>query len=132
MAGYSKKSLADKLGMKSDMSIVPLNAPKDYSSWLGILAPRFQKPRAGRADFVHLFATSLVQLDEYMPIARKAIKADGMIWVSWHKKSSGVPTDVTENLVRDRALATDLVDIKVCAVTEEWSGLKLVVRRQLR
>jgi hypothetical protein len=81
---------------------------------------------------VHLFAITLAELQEQLPRARSAMKNDGALWVSWYKKSAKIPTDVTEDAIRDRALRTDLVDVKVCAVSDEWSGLKLVVRRNLR
>ena len=89
-------------------------------------------PAGGRCDLVHLFVTSLEVLDRELPRAREIMTATGAIWVSWYKKSSRIPTDVTEDAVRSRALRTDLVDVKVCAVTDVWSGLKLVVRKHLR
>ena len=72
------------------------------------------------------------ELEEQLPRARKAMKPDGALWVSWHKKTAKIPTDVTEDEIRARALKTDLVDVKVCAVSDLWSGLKLVVRKHLR
>jgi len=132
MAGYSSRPLADKLGIKPGMSILPLGAPKDYRGLLGIDAPFAAKPPKGGADFVHLFVTSLAELDKRLPAARKAMKIDGMLWVSWYKQAAKIPTDVTEGLIRGRALATDLVDVKVCAVSDVWSGLKLMVRKHLR
>ena len=81
---------------------------------------------------MHLFVTSLAELDKQLPLARKAMKQDGMLWVSWYKKAAKIPTDVTEDLIRNRALKTDLVDVKVCAVSDVWSGLKLMVRKHLR
>lgn len=74
----------------------------------------------------------LAGLDKQLPLARKAMKPDGMLWVSWYKKAAKIPTDVTEDLIRARALKTDLVDVKVCAVSDVWSGLKLMVRKHLR
>ena len=88
-------------------------------------------PKTG-ADIVHLFVATLADLDKHLPIARKAMKTDGALWVSWYKKAAKIPTNVTEDLIRKRALATDLVDVKVCAVSDVWSGLKLVVRKALR
>ena len=132
MAGYSPRSLPDKLGIKPGMAILPMAAPKDYRVLLGIDAKFAARPPKGGADFVHLFVTSLAQLDKQLPLARKAMKTDGMLWVSWYKKAAKIPTDVTEGLIRDRALKTDLVDVKVCAVSDVWSGLKLVVRKHLR
>jgi hypothetical protein len=132
MAGYSSKSLDAKLGIKEDMKLVALDAPKDYRALLGIDAHIAGRPLKAGADFVHLFVTSLAALDEKLPVARKAMKPDGMLWVSWYKKAAKIPTDVTEDTIRNRALATDLVDVKVCAVSDVWSGLKLVVRKHLR
>jgi hypothetical protein len=132
MAGYSPKSLAGKLGIKDGMKLVALGAPKDYRALLGIGAHIAGRPLKDGADFVHLFVTSLAELDENLPAARKAMKPDGMLWVSWYKKAAKIPTDVTEDLIRERALKTDLVDVKVCAVSDVWSGLKLMVRKHLR
>jgi hypothetical protein len=135
MAGYSGAPLAKKLGIRPGDALVALGAPRDYASLLAPLpkgvtiAPR--APRAG-APFVHLFVTSLAELDRQLPFARKAMTQDGMLWVSWYKKAAKIPTDVTEDAIRARALKTDLVDVKVCAVSEIWSGLKLVVRKALR
>ncbi|HEY4944400.1 MAG TPA: hypothetical protein VII56_23430 [Rhizomicrobium sp.] len=132
MAGYSPRSLADKLGIKDGMALYVLNAPKDYRALLGIAAKFAAKPPQGGADFVHLFVASTAELDRHLPLARKAMKNDGMLWVSWYKKSAKIPTDVTEDTIRAHALKTDLVDVKVCAVSDVWSGLKLVVRKHLR
>ena len=132
MAGYSPKSLADKLGIKDGMALYAIAAPKDYRALLGIDAAFAVKPPKGGADFVHLFVTSAAELDKQLPLARKAMKPDGMLWVSWYKKAAKIPTDVTEDTIRTRALKTDLVDVKVCAVSDVWSGLKLMVRKHLR
>jgi len=134
MAGYSGTPLANKLGIKPGFTVFLIDAPKDYRDWLGELTDvKFvTKPSKGGADAVHLFVTALAEFDRQLPSARKAMKSDGMLWVSWYKKSAKIPTDVTEDTIRDRALKTDLVDVKVCAVTEEWSGLKLVLRKALR
>jgi hypothetical protein len=123
MAGYSQTPLKQKLGIKDTSRVLAIAAPKDYE---------FANTTNGPADIVHLFVTSLADLDKYLPRARKAMTTDGAIWVSWYKKAAKIPTDVTEDLIRNRALATDLVDVKVCAVDERWSGLKLVIRKALR
>ena len=81
-------------------------------------------------EFVHLFATSTSELKAKVKSYRSKILPDGVIWVSWPKKSSGVKTDITEDTIRDVALPMELVDIKVCAVDEVWSGLKLVIRKE--
>jgi len=135
MAGYSGTPLVQKLGIKAGCTIFALNAPQEYATWLGPLPEGARivrtAPRTG-CDLVHLFAGSMKIYQRDLPKARKAIGPDGTIWVSWYKKSAKVPTDVTENLIRNWALKTDLVDVKVCAVTDLWSGLKLVVRKHLR
>ena len=123
MAGYSGAPLPKKLGIKDDSRVLAMGAPNDYA---------FANATKGPADIVHLFVTSLAELDKQLPTARKAMTTDGAIWVSWYKKAAKIPTDVTEDIVRNRALKTDLVDVKVCAVDEKWSGLKLVVRKALR
>ena len=132
MAGYSQRRLTDKLGIKPGMALYAVAAPKDYLALLGIDAKFAAKPPKDGADFVHLFVASAAELEKLLPAARKAMKPDGMLWVSWYKQAAKIPTDVTEGLIRGRALATDLVDVKVCAVSDVWSGLKLMVRKHLR
>jgi hypothetical protein len=135
MAGYSGTPLAKKLGIKPDMTILAIDAPKDYAALLGPLPPGaaiVAKTKTGGAEMVHLFVPSLAALDRLLPQARKAMTADGALWVSWYKKAAKIETDVTEDVIRARALKTDLVDVKVCAVNDIWSGLKLVVRKHLR
>ena len=89
-------------------------------------------PNSPPYDLVHLFAESAAAFELALPEARRALKPDGMIWVSWYKQAAKIPTDLSENAIRAHALATDLVDVKVCAVSDIWSGLKLVVRKPLR
>lgn len=135
MAGYSGTPLAKKLGIKPGDTIYLIGAPKDYRDWIGPLpegGAYAAKPPKDGARFVHLFVTSLAEFAKQLPRARSAMATDGMLWVSWTKKSAKIPTDVTEDAIRNRALKTDLVDVKVCAVTDIWSGLKLVVRKHLR
>jgi hypothetical protein len=133
-AGYSTRSLADKLGFKPEMRVALLAAPRGYDATLGKLPPGVLVLRAarGRFDLVHLFLDRSSELDRRLPVLRQAIAPNGMLWVSWPKKASGVPTDVTEDVVRDRAIAHGLVDVKVCAVDAVWSGLKLVIPLKLR
>jgi hypothetical protein len=123
MAGYSGTPLRQKLGIRDDSRVLAIGAPKDYA---------FATVSKGPADVVHLFVKSLAELDRQLPRARKAMTTDGAIWVSWYKKAAKIPTDVTEDVIRGRALKGDLVDVKVCAVDEQWSGLKLVIRKALR
>ena len=134
MVGYSGTPLAKKLGIKPGDTVFMISAPREYREWLRVMPDaRFvSKPPANGADVVHVFATLLAEFEKHLPAARKAMKADGSLWVSWHKKSAKISTDVTEDRIRDLALKTDLVDVKVCAVSDEWSGLKLVVRKHLR
>lgn len=134
-AGYSGTPLAKKLGFKPGSFAFTIAAPDEYRDWLKPLPDGVDvvtKPLKSGVDIVHLFVTSLAELKRDLPKARNAMKPDGAIWVSWYKKSAKIPTDVTEDEVRRLALAGDLVDVKVCAVTDIWSGLKLVVRKHLR
>lgn len=134
-AGYSGTPLAKKLGIKPGSTVYPISAPAAYREWLDPIPDGVtftsKSPKAA-ADVVHLFVASLKELEAGLPKARAAMTQDGAIWVSWYKKAAKIPTDVTEDEVRRRALKTDLVDVKVCAVTDIWSGLKLVVRKHLR
>src|SRR5262245_39435141 len=135
MAGYSGTPLAQKLGIKPGMNLFAVNAPKDYRTILGALPEDvsiLKKVETGEAQLVHLFVRSLKELDDLLVDARRAMATDGALWVSWYKKAAKIETDVTEDLIRARALKTDLVDVKVCAVNDLWSGLKLVVRKHLR
>jgi hypothetical protein len=135
MAGYSGTPLWKKLGYKAGLSAFVDQPPRDYSALLQLPAdvsvtwvPKF---KAG-LPFVHLFATDLGNLRTRLGQYRPKIAADGAVWVSWPKKSSGLPTDITEDRIRDAALPLGFVDIKVCAVDDTWSGLKLVIRKELR
>jgi len=134
-AGYSGTPLAKKLGIKPGVILYAIDPPKDYAKLLAPLPKGVEiltkAPKSG-ADIVHLFVETLAQLDKKLPFARKAMTIDGAIWVSWYKQAAKIPTDVTEGIIRSRALATDLVDVKVCAVSDIWSGLKLVVRKSSR
>jgi hypothetical protein len=135
MAGYSGTPLAKKLGIKPGDMLVTLNAPADYKKLVAPLPAGTTvatKAPKGGAPFVHLFVTSVAELDKQLPVARKAMTQDGMLWVSWYKKAAKIATDVTEDVIRARALKGDLVDVKVCTVSDVWSGLKLVVRKALR
>jgi hypothetical protein len=135
MAGYSGTPLAKKLGIKPGHAVLPIQAPPEYREWLGALPENVtfaSRPPKRGAEIVHLFVVSLADLEKELPRARRAMTQDGSLWVSWYKKAAKISTDVTEDAIRDRALKTDLVDVKVCAVTDIWSGLKLVVRKHLR
>jgi hypothetical protein len=135
MAGYSGTPLVKKLGIKPGVRVFAMNAPEDYAKFLGKPpqdASIISKPSKEGAPIAHLFVTSQAELARDLPKARKAMTQDGALWVSWYRKSAKIPTDVTEGEIWGRALKTDLVDVKVCAVTESWSGLKLAVRTALR
>ena len=133
-AGYSGTPLAKKLGVKSGTRLVPLHAPDGYADWLRPLPPDVQlAARTGATtDIVHLFVTRRADLARELARLRTTLRPDAALWVSWPKKAAKVPTDVTEDVIREVALPLGFVDIKVCAVTDVWSGLKLVVRKDLR
>ena len=134
MAGYSGTPLAKKLGIKANARVLTKNAPDDYLGWLSPLPEGVSVSSRvkGSVDIVHLFASKRSDLDRQLGDLMERIAPDGMIWVSWPKKAAKVATDITEDTVRDVALPLGLVDIKVCAVSEIWSGLKLVIRKELR
>ena len=134
MAGYSGTPLVKKLGIREAMQVVVLNGPAGYEALLGALpegASITSQPRDGMA-FVHLFVKSAADLGATLKRLRKTIVSDGVIWVSWPKRASKVPTDVTEDVIREIALPMGFVDVKVCAVDDVWSGLKLVIRKSER
>ena len=130
-AGYSGTPLVRKLGIKPGMTCAVVDAPAHYWELLPDRPSdlRVVDASVGDVDFVHLFVRAQAGLPERLRELRGAIAQDGMIWVSWPKKTARVPTDVTEEVVRQVALAVGLVDVKVCAVDDVWSGLKLVIRR---
>jgi hypothetical protein len=134
MDGYSGTPLPQKLGIKSATSAVVINGPENYRKLLGKLPDgvRLTNHLTANADFVHFFTTRRDELPEQLKLLRAKLSDTGTLWVSWPKKSSGVPTDVTEDVIRDVALPLGLVDTKVCAVDATWSGLKLMVRRENR
>lgn len=134
MAGYSGTPLAKKLGIKGGSTLVLVNAPDDY---LALVAPlpddvRILSRMSTRTDIVHIFSTREAHLRKVLGASRARLPDEGMIWVSWPKKAARVPTDITEDTVRKVALPLGLVDVKVCAVDDVWSGLKLVVRKENR
>ena len=135
MAVYSGTPLWKKLGYKTDTSAYVDGGPGNYRSLLALPADVHVEwlthPKSD-IEFVHLFATLASKLKEKLKSYRTKIVPNGVIWVSWPKKSSGVRTDITEDTIRDVALPMGLVDIKVCAVDEVWSGLKLVIRKERR
>ena len=134
MAGYSGTPLAQKLGIKAGEKVLTLNAPANYGKLLAPLPEgvSFARKATPGAGFVHLFISNRKTLEKELSRLRKLIADTGVLWVSWPKKSSGVATDVTEDVIREVALPLGFVDVKVCAVDDTWSGLKLMVRRENR
>jgi hypothetical protein len=133
-SGYSGTPLVKKLGIKAGSELCVLSAPDNYAA---LVAPmpegvRMVNKFAHSADLIHLFATLRIDLEAALALIRPTLKADGVVWVSWPKKSSKAPTDITEDTIRAVALPMGFVDVKVCAVDEKWSGLKLVIRKTLR
>jgi hypothetical protein len=129
MPGYSGTPLAKKLGIKDGCRAALLHAPEDVTTELqsALAQCAIVTLKGGGLDFIFLFVKSRAQLEREVIGAAKALAPAGMLWIAWPKKSSGVTTDVHENIVRDTGLGAGLVDIKVCAVTEIWSGLKFVI-----
>jgi hypothetical protein len=155
-AGYSGTPLAKKLGMKPGMTVAVVGFLDDYAELVELIslgASDAQLPiatllnsrvsaridtlpngrvSASKTDILHIFTNSRDELFRLLDEAREVIRQDGMIWVSWYKKAAKLPTEITEDTIRDAALPMGLVDVKVCAVDEKWSGLKLVIRKENR
>ena len=132
MAGYSGTPLVKKLGIQAGARMALVNAPKSFAQELGKLPAGVKKAVDGQLDFVLLFAQDSAAMKKHLPALARHLEAAGMLWEAWPKKASGVATDLSEDLVREAALPMGLVDVKVCAVNEIWSGLKLVVRKENR
>lgn len=131
MAGYSGTPLPQKLGIKPGMIVVAIDAPGNYRKLLGEIPSgvNFATRPIGNTKLIHFFATRRSDLQKQLSILRRKIADDAALWVSWPKKSSGVASDITEDVIRAVALPLGFVDIKVCAVDEIWSGLKLMIRK---
>ena len=134
MAGYSSTPLAKKLGFKEGFRVHVDNGPEGYADLVAPLPKdvALLTRRTGRVDLIHLFTDRRSELERKLKAYLKNMPPDSSIWVSWPKKASKLPTDITEGVIREVALPLGLVDIKVCAVDDVWSGLKLVIRRDLR
>ena len=134
MAGYSGTPLAKKLGIAEGSKVHAVGAPKNYRVLLDPLPAnvRLVSSFDTSTDIVHHFATQKSELAKALAAYRKKLDPAATVWVSWPKKTAKVPTDITEDVVRSVALPLGFVDVKVCAIDEVWSGLKLVVRRELR
>jgi hypothetical protein len=134
MPGYSGTPLAKKLGIAKSTQAVLIGPPSEYPSLLGTVpvGAKFAAALSRNTNFVHLFVTQREELAALLAKLRRKVRDDAVVWVSWPKKASKVSTTVTEDVIRELALPLGFVDIKVCAVSDVWSGLKLVVRKELR
>jgi len=134
MAGYSETPLPKKLGITPGVTVVTINPPNNYRRLLDSIPEgvTFSDRLKPGSSFVHVFVSKCSELARRLPVMRKKVSDTGIIWISWPKKSAGVPTDVTEDVIRAVALPLGFVDVKVCAIDETWSGLKLMVRRENR
>ena len=134
MAGYSGVPLAKKLGIAEKSNVVLVGAPDNYLSLLGNLPAEVHicSRLSGATDMVHVFSARRAELQRLLMHYRDKLKPTATVWVSWPKKSSKVSTDITEDTIREFALPLGFVDVKVCAIDDTWSGLKLVVRKHLR
>lgn len=129
MVGYSGTPLAKKIGVREGISIWLVNPPDYYFDLFTDMPEKIKvlKKRSEQIDMIHFFTNSQKELVEQLPLLKKQIAKNGMIWVSWPKKAAKIETDVTEDNIRDCALRIGLIDVKVCAVNDTWSGLKLVI-----
>jgi hypothetical protein len=132
-AGYSGTPLAKKLGIKESCKLYTANAPDNYLSLIEPLPDNVTATKdLGKADVLHIFTNKRGELEKLLMKFLPVIKRDAAVWVSWYKKTAKLPTEITEDTVREVCLPMGFVDIKVCAVDELWSGLKLVIRKELR
>lgn len=127
-SGYSGTPLIDKLGIKPQSRVQFVSEPPNFPALLGPLPPGCRRAMRGELDFAILFVTTRAGLEKRFDRLRDRLKSTGMLWISWPKKTSGVASDLTENVVREIGLSKGLVDVKVCAIDETWSGLKFVRR----
>jgi len=136
-AGYSGTPLIRKLGLKQGQVALLINVPDELTEidgFEGFASVERSLPTGScrQFDYIHVFETQRTALEEMATGLIQAIRHDGMVWISWPKKSSKVPTSITEDALREILLPTGLVDVKVCAVDETWSGLKFMIRKELR
>lgn len=133
--GYSGTPLAKKLGIKEGFSVLGVGMPENYLDLVDPLPDNVEisaKVANSPFDLIHLFTNSRDELFQKLAECVRLIKQDGSIWVSWYKKAAKLPSEITEDLIREAAFPLGLVDIKVCAIDEKWSGLKLVIRKENR
>jgi len=127
--GYSGKPVWQKLGIHPETRIRLISAPANYAHLIGD-PPILTVVKSGTADLIHCFVFSQHELKKQFPQLTGAVADGGCIWISWYKKSAGIATDLTEDRIRDIVLPTGWVDVKVCAVSEQWSGLKIMRRKK--
>ena len=132
MAGYSGTPLVKKLGIKPNDKLKIVGEPEGYWDWVSPLPDDVSTSGTKNFNFIHLFVQKRKVFEKELLSLQKKMNQDGMIWVSWPKKSAKMESDLDENIIRDFALKNKLVDVKVCAVSEVWSGLKLVVPVKFR
>jgi len=133
IAGYSGTPLLRKLGIKTDSNVLVIQPPSEFLKWIrSEHTSVLTEPTSSLADVILLFAEWESFLDEHLPSAIQNLSANGGLWIAWPKKASKCPTDITENRLRDIILPSGLVDNKVCAIDEKWSGLRFVWRVELR
>jgi hypothetical protein len=130
MAGYSQTPLVKKLGLRPGMRLQVIDAPLEYAALVEDLPAELQwvEDEETGLDFIHLFTINQAELDEIMPRLVPRLAKSGVFWVSWPKKSSGLASDIDENIIRETGLGNGMVDVKVCAINDQWSGLKFVFR----
>jgi hypothetical protein len=133
-AGYSKRSLGEKLGIGPGTTVVALGAPPAYAALIAPLPERasLRTRLTPGSRFIHQFVRRRLDLEKAFPRLALTLANDGILWISWPKKASGIETDLTEDVLRELGLPLGLVDVKVCAVDDVWSGLKFVRRRENR
>jgi hypothetical protein len=133
-AGYSGTPLAKKLGISEGTTVALVSEPDDFRASLAPIPDdvRFRSSLRGRADVVVMFVTGRAEFERRIETARRVVIPAGGVWVAWPKRASNVPTDMTEDVVREVALPPGMVDNKVCAISDVWSGLRVVWRRELR
>jgi hypothetical protein len=132
MAGYSGTPLIQKIGIKPGHRLILRNHPGSFLKDLGELPAGVAQASNGKANVVVCFSEKLADLERSFPILASKLVPDGMLWISWPKKASGRPTNLTEDVVRQVGLKCGMVDVKVCAIDDTWSGLKFVVRLENR
>lgn len=134
MPGYSGTPLIKKLGIKPGVALYTVGAPREYAAWLGELpdGTRITNRQPAPLTAAHVFATDKAELKKTLAVLRKKLEPDGFVWVSWPKKAAKLEATVEEQTIRELALPLGFVDVKVCAVSEVWSGLKLVIRKSER